>query len=358
MAEEKKAELVPAAKQSIVTIRSLLDRYKPELLRILPKELTPDLLARQVMTAIQKNPTIGECTPISVIGSVVECAQLGLSFDGTLGHAALVPFKANCTLMPMYRGYMELAFRTGVIGSIRAVVVRKKDLFHVHEGSDFRIEHERSSPMSMKEEDWIGAYSVIRYKDGFIDTEFMERDEILACKQRSPAVRNGRSTPWTTDPEAMWKKTVIRRHMRRTSLSAKDRRIEQMAALDEYRDAGAIKTGLSIDDYEFPQEGHAATDVISEPQPTPDEKKPKADRGRKKDKKSKDAAVNEPIAQPKRITEAQRQDLYRQASIACKNDYDKARAMVEDKCGLFGFERSSEVTVDKYAEIMREITGK
>src|SRR5208282_6168101 len=99
-------------------------------------------------------------------------------------------------------------------------------------------------------------YAIVVYKDGPPDFEYMERDKILTTKKRSPSVRAGMSSPWDTDEEEMWKKTAIRKLAKRLDLSPEDRRLQRLAAIDGYREAGVQKIGLGADEYALPDPGN------------------------------------------------------------------------------------------------------
>ena len=81
---------------------------------------------RTALTAINKNPKLLECTPASLISALLQAAQLGLSPDGILGEAYLIPFydsrfqKNIVQFIPGYRGLVQLAMRSGLIKTIQS----------------------------------------------------------------------------------------------------------------------------------------------------------------------------------------------------------------------------------------------
>ena len=48
-------------------LMSLIDRMRPEMARALPRHVTPDRMARIVLTAVRTNPNLAECTPASFL---------------------------------------------------------------------------------------------------------------------------------------------------------------------------------------------------------------------------------------------------------------------------------------------------
>ena len=55
--------------------------------RALPKHIQADRMLRIVLTALRANPRLGESHQGSVIGSLLQLAQLGLEPNTPLGHA-------------------------------------------------------------------------------------------------------------------------------------------------------------------------------------------------------------------------------------------------------------------------------
>src|SRR5262245_6000224 len=80
----------------------------------LPKHVTPERLARIVLTELRRVRGLADCTPQSLFGAVMTCAQLGLE-PGVLGQAWIIPYKGEATLVVGYRGLVALAWRSAQI---------------------------------------------------------------------------------------------------------------------------------------------------------------------------------------------------------------------------------------------------
>lgn len=221
----------------IKTIRNYIDRdvVKNQLARVLPKHLSPDRLLRVAMTSIQRNPKLLECSPQSLLACIMVCGELGLETDPFLGQAYLIPFwnsKKKCyeaTLIPGYRGYITLARRSGEVQAVQAQVVKENDEFELEYGLNEKLRHVPSTGERGKT---IGAYVVVRYKDGSYSFDYMSVDDIEKIRKRSKSPNDG---PWVTDYDEMCKKTVIRRHFKIVPLSTEDAR--KLAALEEFMEA-------------------------------------------------------------------------------------------------------------------------
>ena len=160
---------ITPTQQKVSTLRNLLERSKAQLEMALPKHLTPERLIRITLTAVQRSPKLLECDPLSVVGSVMEAAQLGLEPDDVLGHAYLVPFKNSKTnrleakLMIGYRGFVALGRNSGDLEDIGAQVVYSNDKFDYEYGLDCYLKHK---PASEDRGEMVAVYAYARLKGG------------------------------------------------------------------------------------------------------------------------------------------------------------------------------------------------
>jgi len=216
--------------EKVTSIRALLEKSKNQIKLALPSHLSPDRMLRIAMTSIQKTPELLNCTPESLIGAVIQSAQLGLEPDGVLGHAYLVPYGKTCTFIPGYKGLLMLARRSGEISTVLAEVVHEKDRFEFELGLNPQLKH-----IPTDEEDEgpvIAAYAVAKLRDGGVQFTVMRRNAIEKIRAKSPA---GKSGPWVTHYEEMAKKTVLRRLCKLLPCSVE---LERASALDERAEVG------------------------------------------------------------------------------------------------------------------------
>ena len=119
---------------------------------------------------------------------------------------------------------IELTKRNGNVGSIYSAVVRANDDFRIELGLSRNLIHIPKRGSEAERGKITGAYAIIKFRDEEFDFEFMERDEVDSIQQRSKA----RSGPWKTDHSEMVKKTVLRRLLKRQSLSPELREAEAL----------------------------------------------------------------------------------------------------------------------------------
>jgi recombination protein RecT len=199
---------------------AMLDQFKGEIARALPKHINPDRMARIALTAFRMTPKLGECDPRSVFAAVIQSSQMGLEV-GLMGEAHLVPFGNQCQLIPGYTGLMKLARQSGLVQDIYAHEVRVNDNFTLKLGMERNLEHEPLTtlggfPASEDERgDVAGFYAVAVFKDGSRTFVAMGRKEIEKIRDNSrgyqSAKRYKKESVWDSDFTAMGLKTSIRR---------------------------------------------------------------------------------------------------------------------------------------------------
>lgn len=141
------------------TIGTELEKFIPQMERALPRHMTADRMARIALTSLRVNPKLMECTRDSFYGSLMAASQLGLE-PGINGQCYLIPYWDNrnkvstCTLVPGWRGYMDLVNRTErATASTEAVY--DGDEFDYDLGTKVRIHHKRGK--------WTGTDSALQF---------------------------------------------------------------------------------------------------------------------------------------------------------------------------------------------------
>lgn len=138
--------VLPAATPSkALTFPQMLEKWKPQIARALPKHLSADRMIRIALTEFRKNKDLAECDPQSIFAAIIIAAQLGLE-PGIMGQAYLVPYKSKrgyiCTFIPGWQGYVDLVSRSGR-ASVWTEVVRGGDSFTYNLGTKPEINHQR-----------------------------------------------------------------------------------------------------------------------------------------------------------------------------------------------------------------------
>jgi recombination protein RecT len=203
-----------------MTIRDRLNNPNQlaEIAKALPKHCSPERMARVALTAINRTPKLADCTQESFFECLLNLSQWGLEPDGRRAH--FIPYGNKCTLIIDYKGYIELAYRSGKVKMIHADVVRTGDIFEYSLG---RVTKHtpwflRADEVKPKESGEVyAAYCYAELEGGTVKCEVLSKEEVDGIRKRSKAASSG---PWVTDYCEMAKKTAFRRMSKWLPLSA------------------------------------------------------------------------------------------------------------------------------------------
>jgi recombination protein RecT len=187
-------------------IEKTLEILKPQMKLALPEGMNADRIVRIVLTELRKSPKLLECDPLSVVGSVMLCAQVGLEIGATLGEAYLIPYGKECKFVLGYQGMLELARRSGKILSVAANCVYTNDEFIYEYGFNENLIHK---PNLEDRGQFKAAYCLVKLLGGGIQFDVMSPKDIYICRDRSAT--KGKTGPWVSDFDLMARKSVIRR---------------------------------------------------------------------------------------------------------------------------------------------------
>jgi len=258
-------QLIPAQQAQITArkdVRALLNsqQFLEQIKQAVPSHISADIMVRVATTTIQKTPDLLECDQTSLLGSVIECAQLGLMPDGVLGEAYLVPYdntqkgRKECHLQIGYRGLIKLARQSGLVAYVVAEPVYKCDDFEVLYAPERTIKHvpdlENAERGMLPERGtqgvpnyipvgFRGVYALVKYKTGEIDYEYLPL-------HRVEKIRAGAKTQkvWLAHWTEMARKSAIRALGKRLPLTTDFMRASN---LDDLREQG-IETAETVAD--------------------------------------------------------------------------------------------------------------
>lgn len=199
-----------------LTTLKTFDPIKPRFTAILDEQtfLKECSFAVQILS---KNSYLAQATIKSVLESVLNIAQIGLTLNPVLKLSYLVPRRVGgevvCVLEPSYQGLCKLATDTGSINNIYSEVVYSNDFFQRTLGTENKINH---IPKNSDRGEAIGVYAVARLNDGSYQTEYMDKEEIHEIREYSEAYKSFKagktsSCIWDKNEFEMWRKTVIKR---------------------------------------------------------------------------------------------------------------------------------------------------
>lgn len=220
------------AKQHPITeFKKQLDTLREQgEMSMLPSTVSFDAFRNAALVAATDNPDILRTERASLFRALRRLAAAGLVPDGR--EAALVPFKGKAQAMPMVHGLVKLARNSGQVSTIWSEVVHEGEEFSIWiDDGERRFEH-KFDPLRRAGE-IVGAYAVAKMRDGAVELEIMQRDEIEKRRRANAMQGEKPSGVWAKWYPEMAKKTVMRALLKRLPLSPEDQaRIAEAAAAD------------------------------------------------------------------------------------------------------------------------------
>lgn len=199
--------------QQLRRVAEYVTQKRDQLAMLLAGGVDPERFITVALSAVQNQPKLLECSPLSIFTAIREAATYGLEL-GPLGDASLTPYGGEASLSVEYRGYRKLAMRDGTVRVIAAEVVYEADAFRIVSGSESPgIYHE---PALGERGNVIGAYAWARLTNGELVYIWMTEAELLKRRDVSKSYRtaiqyNRTDSIWHLWPIEMMRKTVIKR---------------------------------------------------------------------------------------------------------------------------------------------------
>ena len=157
------------------------------------------------------NQMLQACDPRSILGAAGLAATLNLSITPSLGQAYIVPFKGRAQFQIGVRGLIQLAHRTGKYVALHAGKVCEGELTGFDPFTGVPQRGEKTSDTV------VGYMAYMQLNNGFEKWVYMTTAEIEAHAEKYSQSygydkRAGKkSSPWSTNFNAMAEKTVLKK---------------------------------------------------------------------------------------------------------------------------------------------------
>lgn len=235
-----------AQNQNLVTIESTLK--SPDIYAKIQEMLgrKPDSYITSVMQVLSSNSMLAGVNADSITGAVFTACAMNLPLNNNLGLAYIVPFKGAAQLQVGYKGYLQLAQRTGQIESINAIAVYDTD-------TEESVLSRLTSLIPKKVTGNVIGYTArLKTVTGFVAVVTMTSDELWEHAYKysqtyKSAQNQGKNySVWHQNFDAMAKKTVLKALMKYCPMS-----VELQKAMES--DQGVINQdgGISYPDNEI-----------------------------------------------------------------------------------------------------------
>lgn len=145
-----------------------------------------------------------KCNPNAVIIEALKAATLKLPINKNLGFAWIVPYGDKPQFQVGWKGYIQLAIRTGQYKKINAGIIYEGQKVHI----DF-LTGDVTISGEPKTETAIGYFAYIELVNGFSKAVFWTKEKVHAHARKYSKSYNTKGSAWQIEPDAMCIKTVL-----------------------------------------------------------------------------------------------------------------------------------------------------
>lgn len=193
-----------------------------------------------IVSAVQANPTLQECTNPSILSAALLGESLNLSPSPQLGQYYLVPYNntdkgtKEAQFQLGYKGYIQLAIRSGQYKKLNVLAIKAGELVRFDPLNEEIKVNLIQDELVREEAETIGYYAMFEYTSGFRKALYWSREKMEAhAKKYSPGYKKDlqKGTKWTfwaKDFDAMAYKTMLRQLISKWGIMS----IEIQSAID------------------------------------------------------------------------------------------------------------------------------
>lgn len=194
------------AQKEAKTVKGMLETpaFKKKFEKMLGKKAAGFISS--IIAVTNSSNYLMKADPATVIGAAAQAAMLDLPINQSLGFAYIVPYKGAAQFQLGYKGYIQLAQRSGQYIDIGAKTVYEGELEYENRLLDkFRFGERTSDKV-------IGYLAYFRLTNGFEKMLYMTIDEAQAhAKKYSQSYKGGTDKWGLADFNVMAEKTVLKR---------------------------------------------------------------------------------------------------------------------------------------------------
>jgi len=200
--EENKSQAVSLTKTETLPALLKKDDVRKRFEEVL-KSKSNSFIA-SLLTLYNANEQLKQANPISILSASMIAATLDLPINSNLGFAYIIPYGSYAQFQMGYKGYIQLAMRTGQYKTINTTEVYEGEIKNFNRFTgDFEFSDKTSDKI-------IGYIAYFKLINGFEKYLYMTTEDIIKHAQKYSRSYNNPNAPWQTLFDDMAKKTVLK----------------------------------------------------------------------------------------------------------------------------------------------------
>lgn len=173
------------------------------------------------------NKLLASADPKTILNAAVTAAVLDLPINQNLGFSWIVPFKGQAQFQMGWKGYVQLALRTGQYTNINVI-----DVYANQFKSFNTLTEELDADFSLEPQgEPIGYVCYFKLINGFSKTSFWSREKVTAHAKKYSQSFSSKFSPWQdlVQFHEMAKKTVLKNTIAKWGIMSIDMQTAQLA---------------------------------------------------------------------------------------------------------------------------------
>jgi len=171
-----------------------------------------------ISSAVSVNPALQNCDAGTIISGALVGDSLNLSPSPSLGHYYLVPFEDRkndrtvATFQLGYKGFLQLAMRTGQYKKINVLAIKKGELKSYNQLSEELVVDLIEDDNLREKTETVGYYAMFELINGYQKALYWSKEKMETHANRYSKGYQARKgfTFWEKDFDAMGFKTLLR----------------------------------------------------------------------------------------------------------------------------------------------------
>ena len=188
-----------------------------------------------VMSAVNNNEALAECTNASIVSAALLGQSLNLSPSPQLGQYYMVPYNDKergkvAQFQLGYKGYIKLAIRSGQYKKLNVLAIKEGELVRFDPLNEEIVVNLITDEEQREQAPTIGYYAMFEYVNGFKKALYWSKKKMEAHALKYSAGYRKKSgfTFWEKDFDGMAYKTMLRQLISKWGIMS----IEMQSAID------------------------------------------------------------------------------------------------------------------------------
>lgn len=161
---------------------------------------------QSIISLVSSSTNFNGVDPNTIIASAFQAATLDLPINPNLGFAYIIPYGRKAQFQMGYKGFIQLALRTGQYKTINATEICEGELVEFNRITGIIT----IDPEKKKSDKIIGYAAYFQLTNGFEKQIFMSYEDLLAHGRRYSKSFNSKEGLWQKNPHVMMLKTVLK----------------------------------------------------------------------------------------------------------------------------------------------------